>query len=547
VKKIVTANRLFREGSPWPERILLCLPVLMAYASVWPNAFVFDDKPLLVENIFLKHWSNLPQLLTALSFTGGGLRGQFYRPVPALLHFFIYQAFGLSTIAFHALNIALQAFNACLLHHFGVRAGFKKGAAFAAALLWAVHPLHTAAVAYMSITPELLWCSFCLLGLITLLPDFTPRKIWCAVAFFMLALGSKESAVVFPALAAVTFFFVSKDRTKFSAYLKMWPLWLLALGYTVVWLLFIRLSGYKLNPVSSTTYFQDYTSNLTNRVLTCLATLPVYARLILWPAGLHIDRTFPVFNTLLAWQSLTGALMAGLGLLQIFCGRARALSFGLLWFAIVLSPYTGIVTPNDALISESWMYMPTMGLFLGVTQTVAGFFERKKSAARLLGAVLALSLGIATFLQNRVWRDTETVYQNIILNGGDSYQLSIPMGDFYLERGEFDKAMEQYQIALDYAGRLHKMTAIIHLRLAEAWLQVSANASQDDIIRALPSCQHIPEAIAELGKTLQSNPDFYWAHIILAVIYRSQGNSQMADFHMRKVAAILQKQGDRAP
>jgi hypothetical protein len=533
---------------PWLERGVLCLAVLLAYAGVWTNEFVFDDKELIVFNKFLKHWSNLPQLLTSLNYTGyfGVPRG-FYRPVQMLIYFFIYQAFGLSTVAFHALNIVQQALNACLLHLFGLRVGFRKGVAFAAALLWAVHPLHTDNIAGMASTAEPLWCCFSLMGLIALLPDFAPRKMVQALVFFLLALGSKETAVVFPALAVITLFFVSKERTKAAVYLKTWPLWLLSAGYMAAYLGYAHISGYNLDVTADPAHAQDYTYNLTNRLLTCLATLPIYAGMIVLPTGLHILRNFPVFPTLLAWQPAVGALMVALALLQIFrIRRGLALSFGLLWFAVALSPYTGIIFPIDALLCESWLYMPTMGLFLGVAQTAAGFFEKRQNAARGLVLVLALSLGIATFVQNKTWRDTETLYQNVIQHDGNVDRLSDYLALFYMERGEFGKARGQLEYIRDTLQPKRKV-GDLHLQLAMAWLQVRMDETQavelTSIAQALPSCQHIPEVIAELGKSLQENPDFTWAHQALVVIYAYQGNTQMADFHLKRAHEILQKQG----
>src|SRR4051812_25733436 len=80
--------------SPWPARFLLCLAVLAAYASVWPNEFVFDDVFAILYNDFLKHWSDLPKLLTSLTFAGDSLPGGFYRPLQMLAYFLVYQAFG---------------------------------------------------------------------------------------------------------------------------------------------------------------------------------------------------------------------------------------------------------------------------------------------------------------------------------------------------------------------------------------------------------------------------------------------------------------------
>lgn len=534
----------------WREYIVICVAVLLAYASVWPNTFVYDDKALITGNALLKHWGDLPELLTSRNFAGYAhhVKG-FYRPVPALLHFFIYQGFGPSTVAFHALNVFLHALNACLLLYLGIRMGFGKGAAFAAALLWAVHPLHTEAVTYMAATPELLWSTFCLFGLIVLLPDFTPRKMWLAAAFFLLALGCKESAVVFPALAAAMFFLVSNDRTRPSAYLKTWPLWLLAAGFIATWVVFMYRTGYSMDGSGNPAFFWDYTANMVNRIWTSLATLPAYVGMIIWPAGLYIERAFAVSLSPLDLRTVAGALMVGLCLVQILWGQARrglALSFGILWFAAAQSPNTGIVLPIDALISEHWMYLPTMGLFLGVTQAVAGVFEKRQGAARFLVLVMALSLGAATFFQNQTWRDAEALYQNIRKNGGNLNRVSDHLGILYLSRHEFGKAVELFQYVLSFSdGRPATAWVSPHMNLAFAWLQAvpdkNDEITMEAVLRAIPTSPYLPEAISEFGKAVLADPDHPWPRAALAAVYRYQGNTAMADFHQKRVDELLQK------
>ena len=484
----------------------------------------------------------------------GGLIAGFYRPLQVLVYFIIYQVFGPSAVAFHALNIALHAANTCLLHHVAIKVRFKKGAALAAALLWALHPLHTTDVAYIASTAELLWVFFCLWGLTALLPDFTPRKIWMSMIFFALALCSKESAAVFPALAVVTFFLVSKERRQASTYVATWPLWLLSAGYIALWFWFIHVSGSNMERIPDPQWVEFYTGNFKNRLLTSLSTLTVYARLIVWPKGLHLERVYPAYLTLLQWQPLSGLLIAGFCFLQLMWGKMRrglALSFGILWFAVALSPYTGIVLPIDAIISEGWMYMPTMGLFLGVVQTVAVVFEKKKNAAQVLVAALALSLGIMTFFQNSVWRTPETLYQNIAKNNGIVDRLSPSVAMFYLEEGEFDKAIGQFQYTISHpVEKSGVLRAETHVQLAMAWLHIVPDKGGETFTldaHTLSSSQHLPEAISELGKALQENPRLYWAHAVLALIYRTQGNGQMADFHDRQVKDILQKQGSSGP
>ena len=85
------------------------------------------------------------------------------------------------------------------------------------------------------------------------------------------------------------------------------------------------------------------------------------------------------------------------------------------------------------------------------------------------------------------------------------------------------------------------------MNLAMAWLQAypdeNDHVTMEAVIRALPSSPHIPEAIGELEKTIEANPDCYWAHEALSVIYRYQGNESMSAFHEYQVKSILQKLG----
>jgi len=121
---------------------------------------------------------------------------------------------------------------------------------------------------------------------------------------------------------------------------------------------------------------------------------------------------------------------------------------------------------------------------------------------------------------------------------------------FYIEHGEFDKATERFQYEIDHPdGGSKKFWAEIHYKLAMAWLQApykNGNLVIDEMDRTLSS-PHIPEAIGELGKALQADPDFYWAHTVLAFIYFHQGNDQMARFHEKQIKDILQKQGNPSP
>ena len=194
MQRASSATDWFRSLSQKESRIylglLLVLVVFLAYANVYQNPFLLDDKNLIVGNHLLRHWDNMVE--TVLDMPG------FFRPLQIFVYFLVYQAFGLSLAAFHGLNIVLHAVNALLVFWLGCKLGFKTAASFFAALVWAVHPLHTEAVAFMSGTAEPLFSMFCLAGILLLLPDFSMRKIGWAAGILLCALASKGSAAVFP-------------------------------------------------------------------------------------------------------------------------------------------------------------------------------------------------------------------------------------------------------------------------------------------------------------------------------------------------------------
>jgi len=534
-----------RAAAPY---LFLAAAVFAVYANVYRNAFVLDDMILIVQNGLLRDWRHLPDLLTGLTNSGAGMGGGFYRPLQMLLYFFLYQLFGLSTVAFHTLNVALHAANAGLLYRLGCRLGLRPAACFAAALLWAVHPLFTEAVAYMASTADPLFSFFCLSGLLVLLPDFTRRKIWTASMLFVLALGAKESAIVFPALATVTLFLVSKERLRPAAYLKTWPLWLLAAVYMAGWLMLQR-AGYSVYDPRGVPDLHSYADNLTNRVLTSLATLPAYFRLLVWPTDLHMERTYPVFSGFWSWQVMAGTVMVAAAALQIFWGRARrglALSWGLLWFAAAYAPNTGIVIPINALVAEHWLYLPAAGLFLGMAQTMAVWADRRAAKKVMVVAVTlaAMFLGAKTYLQNRIWYSPGTFYENILACGESTGRIHNNLGLFYWGQGEFEKAIGQFRfVTADSGVRMQPMMMGVHTNFALIYLHARMDrngiVTLEEVNRALSQAPQIPEAVAELEKALALAPGFYWANQILGAIYAYQGNKEKADFYNNRTKAIM--------
>lgn len=504
---------------------VLILAVMVFYSNVYDNAFLYDDKYLILHNSYLRSWNSISAIFHTYVNSGAFRVGHFYRPLQNLLYLFIYQTFGESTFAFHLLNVSIHAANTCLVYALGIRLNFKPWSIFLAALIWALHPLQTEAVTYMSSTADTLYVFFCLLALVILLPDFAPRKFFCVMPIAILGLLIKETAIVLPVLVMTCIYLTSDKHLDPKIYLKTWPLWVVTISYLFIRFVFLPFSSNALlniDPMS-----QVFATHISLRIYTFLSTIPYYLQLMIWPVGLHMDRNFAV--RLDPWfpEVLLGLLLIIIGMLLIIRSRKEprpVLSWGLMWLAAAHFPQTGLIVPVNALFLEHWMYLPSIGLSLGIAESLGTHIASVK-AKYVIGIVAlasALVLGYLTYQQNKIWFEPITFYKNILDRGETSERAHTNLGVAYMENGEYAKAMEQYQITL----KDHDLTPETHQNIA-ALLSKNYDGQL-----------HVQQEIDELNRALEINPNFLPAHEGLVDLYIYLGDQGKAAFHRQKADEI---------
>jgi tetratricopeptide (TPR) repeat protein len=197
-----------------------------------------------------------------------------------------------------------------------------------------------------------------------------------------------------------------------------------------------------------------------------------------------------------------------------------------MWFGCALIPQTGLVVPVNALLYEHWMYLPSIGLFLGMAQAIAVTLENDRTRVRVVGAgcVVALALGVMTYRQNTVWHDPITFYTNIFNHGEPSWRAHSNLAGTYLGEGKYDEAMEQLQLALrnggETAANVHENLSIVY------WHRLQVEAE-----------------ISELKRALELDPDYVNAADSLARVYSALGDKRNAEFYRQKAADIRSERG----
>jgi tetratricopeptide (TPR) repeat protein len=524
-----------RAAAPY---FVLALAVFAVYGNIFGNTFLFDDDLLIRINVWLRDWSHIGDILTGSTTGGAHIAGGFYRPAQMLLYLILYHLGEGSVFGFHCLNLVLHIANTCLVYKLGSKLKFAPEGVFLAALVWGLHPLHTEAVTYMSGTADPLFAFCCLTSIIILLPDFTPRKILAIFPLFLLGLLSKETMVMFPLLVMICLYFTSPNRLKFRTYMKTWPLWVVSLAY-VGWRM--QAKGFD-GPQTFSHYYgmpefsalKMYAEHPLDRIYTFFATLPAYLKLLIWPTGLHMERSFGIYAALMLAPVIEGIGLilcaAGVVFYEIRTSRARALSWGLLWFAAAHSPDTGLLIPMNALFLEHWMYLPTVGLFLGIAQTLAMFLQKRNSIERavVMGAALGMAaiFSVMTYQQNAVWHDPVSFYENIFANGENSARARNNLALYYSDQHEYAKALDQFRQAV----KVSDTYAETRYNLAITYLHLPDRSG------------NIQMAIENLNRSLQIDPGFYRSYQLLGEIYGTLlGDKEKADYYNRLGSVLANK------
>ena len=391
--------------SPLLSGAVLVAATLAAYANTFAVPFVFDDVAAITQNPSLAHFSTALFPPDGLSVSG--------RPL-ANLSFALNRALGGEAVGgYHAVNLALHLANVLLLFSLvrrTVRSPHRTAIAFTTALLWALHPLHTASVTYVMQRTELL-VSLAVLGTLSAFARATTpapgsganRWLTLSVIACLLGMASKEVMVSAPLLV------LGYDRTfvagSFRAALRQRPRYYLALAAT--WLVLAGLVFGTENRGASAGFasalpWPDYAR-------TQLYAVPHYLRLAVWPAPLVFDYGATVITSLAL--ILPGALVlaALVTATLIALRRWPAAGFCGVWFFALLAPTSSLVPIATQTIAEHRIY-----LALAAPLTLLAVALHRGRPRRVLFATvpLALALGALTFGRNADYRTLLALWQD---------------------------------------------------------------------------------------------------------------------------------------
>lgn len=462
----------------WAVLILLAA-VFISYAPALRNGFVWDDTALILRDPLIRSWRLIPEGFNHFLFIDA-TASDFYRPIQRLTYTIDYAFAGFQPALYHVTSILWHGLAAIaffffaeeLLVTYKVERARSRLIALIAALVWAIHPVQSAAVVYISGRADPLAIGFGFCGLFLLLRGSTSlgwRKVFSlagAGITLLLSAFSKESGLVFPILGV--FLFLLK---------RNWPdLWKsIAIAAFVGAIYFaLRLGAEHQSPPQLTP-----PPPLLARPIILARAVAEYAGLVAFPLNLHMDRDVETQPSGFSEASLAHAAwrelqtLLGLVLIAAFffwllrARKRKPVVFACLLLALLTYlPVSGIITLN-ATAAEHWIYLPTTFLFLALALEGMSLLESlgpRRSTVVVATSTIAiwmLFLGARTFVRTFDWKDQRTFFERTIADGGDSARMLINLGGLELSEGKFEEAAVHLHAALQ--KKPNQPLAIINL------------------------------------------------------------------------------------
>ncbi len=548
----------------WPLAFLLLL-ALLPYSGILRNdfAYIYDDKAQIIDNPYVHSFGHLREVLTTpvWSFAAAHGMSNYYRPVMTFGFLLCYQLFGPVAWGFHLASLLLHAGVVVVLYLFATRLLKNRGAAFAAAALFAIHPIHVESVAWISAVTDLEVTFFYLLTFWCFLQLDKPggHRLGLQIlmgACFLLALLSKEQALTLAVLAVIYEHFYRGDRATTTLGEKIGrygALWLLLIAYLIMRVhtmgsLAHPMGWVRLTPVET--------------LLSAFALFGQYIFMLLWPAHLSAFYAFHAssqFYSALVLEGVVALILCVLAF-SVLWRKARPASFGILWLLCTLGPVLNARWMGTYVLAERYAYLPSVGFCLAVGWGIAALWQNA-AASKQRGWTQAVVAGagiVAVLCVLRAatripdWQDDITLISHALAAEPDEFILHDALGDAYWLRGAWPQAEVEWKESLrlhpDYFRPINALGALCakqgRYSEAEAYLQRAIVLDPNDPDSHL----NLGAVYAETGKMEPAEEQFraaitiaplnFPSHNVLGKVYFDSGRLKEAEEQFRQSLEI---------
>jgi tetratricopeptide (TPR) repeat protein len=515
--------------------LILAIPSISFFPSLKNDFINWDDQQYVTENKMIMEgsWRNIETIFDSI-YMGH------YHPLTLLSYSLEYRFFKLNPFVYHLTNLIFHLLNGLLV--FWLIWMLKGGVliSLVVSLLFAIHPLHVESVAWISERKDLL-CSFFFLGslivYLTYLKTRRMRAYFLSLFLFLLSLLSKSMAVTLPLVLFLCDYLLDRKFDR-KCLIEKIPFLVIAFIFGIIASFALRSSG-MVDPKSSFSFFKNIF--IMSEVLTSY-----FSKLIL---PIKLSCLYPSLQEIGGvWSYVSLTTILGFLIAGILLGRYnKKITFGTLFFFITILPVLPI-----KIVADRYSYIPSIGIFFIAAEGFYWVYRSKLEPIKIVKPILAILLigilGTFSFLtweRCHVWKDSISLWNNVLKN-----YPSLPIaynnrGEVYLRRGDYDKAISDFNEALridpDYetAYTLYENRGSAYLLKGD---YERAIVDYNRAVRIRPNYAlayhnrgtaylnkgNIEEAIADFNKALEIDPEYAEAYFNKAIACEKIGHLKEA-------------------
>jgi tetratricopeptide (TPR) repeat protein len=488
----------------------ILLATFLSYFPTLQNDFIFlDDDSHLLENSAVRviDAAHIQQIFTTTV-------SKVYVPLTFLSFAIEHHFFKYSPFIYHLDNLLLHIAVTMLVFYFALQVGLPMRAAFIAALLFGIHPMHVESVSWVTERKDVLYAFFYMIALCFYWRYLSSGKRMHYVAAVLFGICSMLSKPMALSLPLVLFLLDWLKQRKFDqrTIVEKVP--------HFVYVVLIAWITYSLNA-------RIPGENVQSGALIWIYTFVFYIRQFLLPLILVPMYALP---EPIAWTNPQYIGTVGLFLvIAVFLARLRRhrwVMFAFLYYFLsifFLLRYDTVVDKN--IVADRFIYLPCLGIcFLigyAVDRLLNGANARFKTVEWILIVLLlgtASWLGQKTFHQTKVWRASVPFWSYVIQYYPDNAMAYGNRGEAYRDQGKYDLAMEDFNASI-----------LADPEYAEAYNsrgQMHGTARNYDA------------ALADFKKVIELQPNFDEAYNNIGVIYQMQDKPDEAIVYFDKAIQI---------
>lgn len=506
----------------------------LVYAGTLNFQFVYDDRAMVLDNPAIQSWHNLPQLFGQHLWSGqSGTNATYYRPIFMTWFVLDHWLFGFGPMGWHASVLLLHLISTALVFLLARRLLVDDVAATIAALVFGLHPVHVEGVAWVTGADNPLMAALCLGAFLCWLrfrDGGARRYLWLAASLLQYGCAclTKEPGITLVGLVFCYEWLTASGesfRTRLSrATMRSLPFLAVALLYLAQRRAVLR--GFAHAMVNLPAHLVP---------LSWPKVLTMYARLLVWPAGLsplydtHYTVTLDVREF---WLPL--ASLCAIALLLWFVIRRlpspggpslRAMAwFSLAWIVLPLLPLLDLLAlePRE-MVHDRYLYLPSVGLCLLAAIALrrvrwgnAKLFGQPLAQA-LIVVLLAVSFSSATVRQSSYWANDLLLFDRAATISPRSPAALNNLANALLEHKYYDEGIAVHERLVQLDPNFWQS----HYNLAHAYDQIGRD----------------PDAERELAQAARLNPAPH-IFVYLAVVEMKMNQPAAAEQNLRAALRI---------